>query len=139
MKTKKLDNTIAVRLDIGDEICSCVEKICREYNIKAGTVQGIGTTDNAEIGVYNLQKRRFIGNEIHEFMEITNLCGNVSQMDGQTYIHLHATLGDKDGKAYGGHLKSAVVAATAELFITDLGGQIERRYDETTGLNIFSF
>ena len=41
--------------------------------------------------------------------------------------------------AFGGHLKSAVVGATAEVFITVLSGKIDRTFDEQTGLNLMTW
>ena len=133
------DDAIVMRLDPGDEICSCIEKVCVEKEIRAAEITGIGTTDNAQIGVYNLAKKEFFADEVHEFCEIVSLCGNASVMDGKPYVHLHATLGSQSGKVFAGHLKSAVVAATAELVIRKIELDIGRRYDRKTGLNIFDF
>lgn len=137
MKTKVFGSTVAVRLDKGEEIFSCVEQVCVENGIKSGTVSGLGTTDDIVMGVYDIASKSFFPNRFCEFMEITNLTGNVTTLNGKTYIHLHITTADKSGRAYGGHLKTAVVGATAEIFITSLGGELCRRYDEETGLNIF--
>ena len=74
-----------------------------------------------------------------QFLEMTALCGSVSQQNGQPYLHLHITLADGHANAFGGHLKSAVVGATAELFLTVLPGTIDRTFDENTGLNFMTW
>ena len=40
------------------------------------------------------------------------------------------------GVTHAGHLQSATVGATAEIFIRKLDGELSRVYDEETGLNI---
>lgn len=139
MRVKQLENAIAVRLDIGDEISESLKSVCSKYNITTGIVSGIGTTDNAVIGIYNLPEQKFEGTTVTEFCEISDLSGNISTMDDEVYLHLHATLGSKSGKVFAGHLQSAVVAATAEIFIIPFTGIINRRKDNITGLNIFDF
>ena len=49
------------------------------------------------------------------------------------------TQSGKDGSVVGGHLNSATVSATCEMFITVLDGTVERRRDDEVGLNLFEF
>ena len=50
-------------------------------------------------------------------MEITSLVGNVSQMDGEVYLHIHVNIADENNNVFGGHLTSAVISATGEIII----------------------
>ena len=136
MKTTKLNNTVVLRLDIGDEICQCVKDCCEEYNVKLASVSGIGVTQSAVIGLYDLKKQEFIANEINSLMEFASLTGNVTTMNGETYVHLHTVLCDEKGKAFGGHLKQGVIGATCEIFINTVDGEVGRVYQKETGLNI---
>ena len=54
------------------------------------------------------------------------------------HIH-HATAGGGDGRAYGGHLKRAVIGATCELVLRTADIAVGRKTDEVTGLNVFDF
>lgn len=72
-------------------------------------------------------------------MEIASLAGNVSQMDGKCYLHLHVTLGRADYTALAGHLLSARINGAGEIFITPFDAATPRRYDPVTGLNIYDF
>ena len=38
--------------------------------------------------------------------------------------------------AYGGHLNSAVISGTGEIVIEEIGGKIEREFNEEVGLNL---
>ena len=60
-------------------------------------------------------------------------------MNGGFYCHLHMSAADENGRVFGGHLNSAVVSATCEMIITVIDGNADRRFDEKTGLNLFSF
>ena len=72
-------------------------------------------------------------------MEVTALLGTVSYKDGQVHLHLHVTLADADLRARGGHLNKLVISGTCEMFLRTLPGQLSRRPDEATGLNVISF
>ena len=75
----------------------------------------------------------------NEYMEITSLLGNVSQKDGEVYLHLHMNASGKDYKVIGGHLVKAVVSATSEIIIDAQEGTIDRKFSEDIGLNLFEF
>ena len=137
MREKVMGNTVVLRLEIGEDIVSCVKDVCTRRRIKAAHISGIGALKRTVVGVYNMATKVYKANEYNEFMELTNLCGNVSVMNGESYIHLHATLADEEGRAFGGHLNEGIIGATAEIFITVLDGAIDRAHCDETGLNIF--
>lgn len=138
MQYKSIGNLIAARLEIGEEIISCIKDICDTENVKSAVVHAIGAVNSAEIAVFDFDKKEYTNNSLDEFMELISLEGNVTKMNGETYIHLHASFGSKSGNVFGGHLKKAVIGATCELFIQPLSEEIERIHDENTGLNVFS-
>ena len=72
-------------------------------------------------------------------MEITGLSGNVTTMDGAPYIHLHATLADREHTVHGGHVIEMRVGATCEMFIQVLDGGITREKNEELGINLWKF
>lgn len=137
MKYTKNGSVITARLDIDDEIIASLEKICREMNIRAARVHAIGAVKNATVAMFDFEKGDYNENKLDRFMELLNLEGNVTEMNGETYIHLHAVFGDHDARAFGGHLKSAVIGATCEMFIEPVENVIDRVKDDKTGLNIF--
>ena len=72
-------------------------------------------------------------------MEISNLTGNISSMDGQVYLHLHITVGRSDYSALAGHLLSATLNGAGEFVVEDYGEQVSRVYNPDLGLNIYDF
>ncbi len=137
MKVKKIDNVFVLRLEVGDEITECLIQLCKSYNITAATVQGIGAADKVTVGYYSLDERQYFTKTYEKQMEMTSLSGNISVKNSEPYLHLHATFTDENYSAVGGHLNSATVSVTAELFVTCLNGVIDRRVNLENGLNIF--
>lgn len=137
MKEKIIGNNIVLRLEIGEDIIGCVKEVCNRHDVRAAYINGIGALKKAVVGVFNMQTKEYRANEFDGFTELTALCGNVSLMNGESYIHLHATLANEEGQAFGGHLNEGIVGATAEIFITVLDGVIDRVHCDETGLNIF--
>jgi len=70
--------------------------------------------------------------------EITSLLGSITMMRGGPSIHLHVTLADASHRVSGGHLTSAVVSGTCELFIQAIDDWLERKFDADVGLNVFN-
>ena len=60
-------------------------------------------------------------------------------MDGEFYSHLHMSAGDEKGNVFGGHLNQAIVSATCEMVITIIHGEVDRKFNEEIGLNLFDF
>ena len=136
MVYKVIGNVIALRLEIGEEIVSCVKAVCDKEKVKSAVIHGIGAEKKEKIGLFDFDKGEYKENELNRFMELTSLDGSMTKMNAETYIHLHANFGSEDGSAFGGHLKEAVIGATAEIFIFTLGEEITRFHDDVTGLNL---
>ena len=129
------DNLIALRLEKGEEIIESLKELCVKENITAASVTGIGATADATVGVLNVPNKKYEKKNITENMEITSLCGNITRQGDAPYIHVHITLASIDA-TYGGHLNSAIISATAEIFIHVMDVKLGRFYDEETGLNL---
>ena len=52
MVYKTCGDTIAVRLEKGEEIVSSIRAICEKEGVKAGTIQGLGAADHSVVGIY---------------------------------------------------------------------------------------
>ena len=139
MESRKFGDRWFVRIDRGEEVVETLKAFCREHRVRLGTITGIGATDRAVVGLFRTGTRQYLTREFTGDMEITNLTGNVSTLDGHVYIHLHVTLSDPEYKAWGGHLTSAVISGTLEAVVHEAEGSLERAFDEHVGLNLFRF
>ena len=122
---------------------ACVEEaiaaLCRDLDIRSAAITGIGAVDEATLRFYNPATKRYVDRRFEEQMEIASLTGNVSQMDGKCYLHLHVTLGRADYTALAGHLLSARIHGAGEFIVDDLQGRLERSYRDEVGLNLYDF
>lgn len=139
MEYKRFDQHIVARLDIGEEIVSSVMNIAKEENIKLASVSAIGAVDDVTIGVFKPSEKKYYSNNFKDDFELLSLQGNISTMNQEPYVHLHITIGNEKGEALGGHLNEAYISATCELFISIIDGEVDRKVDDATGLNIFDF
>ena len=135
MLYQKFDNTYVIRLERGDEVVACLHDLVQKENIALANVSGIGACDSAIVGVYDLTKKKYHSNHLLGAMEITSLVGNITTMNGQSYVHVHVNLGMLDGSVKGGHLNEAVISATGELMVTAINGSVDRFKDEESGIN----
>lgn len=139
MEYKRFQNKYVVRLNSGDEIVESIKELAKKENIRLGTVSGIGAVNKAKIGLYELAKKEYHSAEFMRDMEIVSLAGNITEMNGEVYIHLHIALSDESYGVKAGHLYSATISATGELFIDVIDGAVDRVKDEKIGLNLIDF
>ncbi len=139
MDFQKQGSIWILRLDPGDEIVETIKKFCFRYRIKLGTVTGIGAANSVTLGLFDVETKQYYSKILTGDHEITNLTGNITSMNNDIYLHLHISVGDRSHCMYGGHLNSAVVSATCEIFIHEINGTISRRFNEKVGLNLLEF
>ena len=139
MEYKLFNDTYVLRLDRGEELISSIKKLCEIENIGLATIEGLGACDHVVLGLYDINQQVYHKETFDEAFEITSIIGNVTMMDDEVYLHIHINIADEDLHAYGGHLYECVISATCELFIRKINGQVIRKKDEETGLNLFNF
>lgn len=136
MNYKKYGEKYIIRLDRGDEIVENIKNLCKKENIKGAKISGIGATNQVIIGIYELENKKYHEKEFKEDFEITSLIGNVSTYKGDLIPHLHINLGDRNFNVKGGHLQSAIISVTGEIFLEPIESILEKEVDEDTGIKI---
>ncbi len=139
MRYKKTGSFYIVRIDRGEEIVGTLKLFCTDKKIALGTVQGIGAADPVTIGLFETGTKTYHTTTLTGDHEISSLLGNITTKDGECYLHVHATLSDASYRVYGGHMSSAVVSGTCELFITVIDDHAGRTFDTGVGLNLLDF
>lgn len=119
----------------GDDFLEELKKRLAAQKANSGFFYGLGGFVNPELAYYDLANKKFINKQYRGFFEVTNLTGNLAQLDGKPYLHCHVTLGDKKFAAIGGHLVSAKVGGLMEIVVTPTE-LLKRKYDKETGLNL---
>ncbi len=130
---------ILCRLKHGDDLLEALTALCRDREIAAGTVQGIGALSRAAAGYYDQKDRVYRDIGLPGHWEILSLLGNISLRDGAPMCHAHIILGNERGETFGGHLTKGCTVFACECAITVLNGTpLNRAHDETTGLPLWS-
>ncbi|HID19210.1 TPA: DNA-binding protein [Candidatus Bathyarchaeota archaeon] len=130
----------AVRLPHDGDLLEAIKGFAVRMGIEAGVLWVIGAVKRATVSFYNQAEKTYSKHSFDEPMEILVCLGNVAKLKGETLIHAHIVLGNGNGKAFGGHLEKGTIIFSAEMFLLELKGvTLNRKYDETTGLNLFNF
>ena len=131
MKTIKLTNkeTYMLRVEKGEELYSAILKFSKKNNIKFAEFYGIGALEDLEYGVY--ENGKYVHFKENDLCELTSIIGNVSFVDGEHFIHSHATFSklNQEGKLipFAGHLFNGIVGVTVELTFNTYDESIERK------------
>ncbi|MBQ9326848.1 MAG: DNA-binding protein [Clostridia bacterium] len=139
MEYRTFGSHVIIRLDRGEEVLTALTEICRQEQISLATIEGLGAIDHAIVCVYDVPTKTFYRQTFDEPMEISHLGGTVTQKDGDVYLHVHATLCDRNLLAHGGHVNELRVSATCEIVLHCIAGTVDREYNEAIGLNLFRF
>lgn len=126
------------RLDAGDNLTAEILKIARKEKIKTARVEAIGGVRSLKLAYFDHEKKKYEEQSFSEFMEVTSLLGNITQKDGEPFLHAHANFGRRDLSVVGGHLISAEVFPLLEVVVTPTKNRAIRKFDRKTGLNVIS-
>lgn len=120
----------------GEEVMAKLTDYVRERGLKSAWVSGLGGSGDTTLGFYNINTKEYEWTNYSEPMEILNLTGNLSQVDGQPFWHVHGTFSGRDLVTVGGHVNKLVVGLTCELLVAPLETSLTRTLDDETGLKL---
>ena len=136
---RKVDQIYLVSLDNRTDIVPALTDFIQQENIRAGEVTGIGAVSEATLRFFNPSTKKYVDKTFTEQMEITNISGNISEVEGKTMLHLHITLGREDYTALAGHLSDAKIQGAAEFIIYPLNTRVVKVKDADLGINLYHF
>ena len=136
MDFTKHKNTYLIKLEKGELIQQTLQNFALAESLQAGWFQGIGVIKNPELGFYRSESRDYAKKTLEGEWEILSLSGNLTTKDNQPFIHCHISLSGPDFQSQGGHLFEGEIAAAGELFFLPLPFQVNREFDEETGLHL---
>jgi uncharacterized protein len=133
----EMDAPILVRLPTGEDLLEAITGVFRELSFRKGAFTVIGAVTRATLGYYGVT-HQYSNREFHGMLEIAACAGNVSEKDGDIFVHAHIVLSGEDYQCIGGHLMPGTEIFAAELFATPVPGlPLVRRFDEATGLALW--
>jgi hypothetical protein len=128
MQYKRFENEVVMILTSGDDIAKSICEVCEKENIKMGTITGFGGLKKIKVGIWNNEKGAYNTLEKENIsMELTNLTGNISTLDGKLNTHMHATFCDDAFHTYGGHVLEGECQNLIELYIYPGKDEIKRK------------
>ena len=136
---RKADHIYIVSLDNHSNIVEGLTDFIQNQNIQAGEVTGIGAVSEATLRFFNPSTKKYVDKTFKEQMEVTNISGNVSEIEGKQTLHLHITLGREDYTALGGHLLDAKIQGAAEFIFYPLNTRVVKIKNEEIGINFYDF
>lgn len=136
---RKAGSIYVVSLDNHSNIVETLTDFIRNRNIQAGEVSGIGAASEATLRFFNPATKKYVDKTFKEQMEVTNISGNISKIEGKLTLHLHITLGREDYTALAGHLLEAKIQGAAEFIIYPLDTRVVKIKNEEIGINLYNF
>ena len=134
MKVVEVDSGYFLVFYPGDKVRENMMNFLTEKNIRAGSFNGIGAFSEARIAHYTVATKRYMEHDFKDALEVISIIGNISEENGEPYIHMHTVLGTNDMNAFGGHLIEATVGVTLEISMRVFTKPLVRKYNEETGL-----
>jgi len=137
MQSRKEQDRYIIRLERGEEIVGSLKQFCEEHGIGGASFYGLGAAEEIVVARYNIEEKAYVTKNLTGPHELVNITGDVSRKDelgGELLIHAHAVFASADFSAFGGHLKKAIVYATAEIFMQTYVTSLIRVQDPETKL-----
>jgi len=143
MKTKNFSgggilhlNRYYVVLEKDEEIISKIKEFAKYQNVKGGSIKGIGTLKDPELGFFDLNKKEYKKQIFKGDFELLSMDGNISTLNDELIIHIHALISDSEFRTLGGHLFSGKITGTAEIIIDYYGEKLKREHCNESNLNL---
>ncbi len=138
MQWKQIDNqprTFALIFGMGDEVNQGLTAFAEEHKLSDASFKAIGALQSVKLGWYNPETKKYQTSvDLDEQVELLSLVGDVAQQDSKSIVHAHMVVGRSDGSTAGGHLLSAVVRPTCEVFLTESPAHLSKALDSDSGL-----
>jgi predicted DNA-binding protein with PD1-like motif len=126
----------AIVFEHGDDVLPGLLEVARAAGVQSGAMTGLGAVGAIQLAYYDLATKSYRRRDFEGDHEIGALCGNITRLDGEPLVHMHAVIGGPDFAAFTGHVMQARCGATLEVFLHDWAAGIDRRMDAAIGLNL---
>lgn len=111
----------------GEEVLEAITRFATETGIRAASFTGIGTVDGLTLGYYDLETQSYERKSWEETMGVASLSGNLAEVDGGPFPHVHGVFGRRDFSTIGGHVFEAIASISVELGVLTAPELIRRQ------------
>jgi len=134
MQSREKDKLVFIRLFPDEDVNEKLKEACKLHDIKNAVVlSGLGQLKEFKLGYFK-EKNNYLPELFNRPHELLSLTGNICKQNNDYILHLHAVLGDENKKTIGGHLIEGKVEVTHEIVLLKTDIEVERRFEEETGL-----
>jgi predicted DNA-binding protein with PD1-like motif len=139
--SEKLVKIHFIKIEKGEDILETLLKYCKEVDFQSGVLYGIGAVEKASLGFYDLNTKTYLTNDFNFNAEILNCTGNIAKnkQTREYVVHVHMTIGDAEGKTFGGHLLPGnPISVTGEFTLFEINTTLDRELDDEFKLLLLS-
>ena len=129
-----------IKFKKNDLLLESLTQYAKENNIKTAEISFIGAVQNVNVMYFNQSKKEYDKHTFDGGHEVLNGLGNISILDDEPFVHVHMTVADKNGNAFGGHLDEGTKIWLIEAVIKQpsfFGKGIERHFDDELCLSVW--
>ena len=137
MRVYEEERGLLVLLQRGEKLVAGLTQLAKDRGLRGAGLSALGALCDVELGYYVLHDKRYERITLADDLELLSLTGNVTLKDGAPFVHVHASLGDREFRARGGHLFEATVGASVELRVERWSAAPVRKPDEAIGLALW--
>ncbi|MDH5806644.1 MAG: DUF296 domain-containing protein [Candidatus Methanomethylicaceae archaeon] len=125
------------KLPYDADLLLSLKDLAKKLNVNTGIFTLLGALKTASLFYYIQNEKRYVKITFDFPVEIVSGIGNIAILNNDVLVHAHLVLSDREGKCYGGHLTEGSRIFACEVYLKELSPIIFRKYDSTTGLNLF--
>ena len=115
-------------LSPGEEAKKTIVNFAKQNDLKAASLVALGAFENAQLGYFDWQAKKYQPISVDEQVEVLTLVGDIAENEkGEADLHAHAVLGRRDGSTRGGHLMQGIVRPTLEVTLSETPAHLKRR------------
>ncbi|MEM4310881.1 MAG: DNA-binding protein [Nitrososphaerales archaeon] len=116
LNSAEIKKVIYAQLEPKEDMYRAIVKLVEENDVNFGFLVALGTVERLRIG-HAKPDKTFTEIIVDKPLEISTAFGRIWR-DEKPQVHVHITAGDKEGRAYAGHLlEGSPVAILAEIMI----------------------
>jgi predicted DNA-binding protein with PD1-like motif len=120
----------------GDNVLTWLERLMIAEAIPSATITGFGFAGRIVFGFFDFEKKDYRPKAFDD-LEVANLTGTLAWKDGRPAIHAHGVAGDREFRAFGGHLLELEVGrGSMEIDVEVMPTRLQRSLDPTIGANV---
>ncbi|NLF19192.1 MAG: DNA-binding protein [Lentisphaerae bacterium] len=127
-----------LRPAFGTDLINELQTFVQREGVNLAWISGVGAVGRANLRYYDQGQKTWLDIHLEKELEVINMTGNISLLNGEPIVHVHITLSDEEGRCYGGHLGPGTVVFNMEILLTTLTGPpVTRKLDADTGLTLW--